>query len=98
MEIIIPPGMEVPSQEDGGPSEDDRDLRRPSILVGPMSGAPAFAPQRVSAKDHKAPTPKYPTRSSPPRVHGEEEKPKKIWHELEGVVVEVEIGPWPSAT
>jgi ribonuclease R len=110
MEIIIPPGMEYPKAEDaegepsegepseGEPSEDDRDQRRPSILVGPMSGAPAFAPQRVSAKDHKAPTPKYPTRSSPHRVLGEEAQRKKTWDDLEGVVVEVEIVQWPSAT
>jgi ribonuclease R len=105
MEIIIPPGMEYPKAEDaegepseGEPSDDDRDQRAPSILVGPMSGAPLFAPQRVGAKDHKAPTPKYPTRSSPHRVLGEEAQRKKTWDNLEGVVVEVEIVQWPSAT
>jgi ribonuclease R len=100
MEIIIPPGMEYPKAEDaeGEPSDDDRDQRRPSILVGPMSGAPAFAPQRVGEKDHKAPTPKYPTRQSPHRVLGEEAQRKKTWDDLEGVVVEVEIIQWPSAT
>jgi ribonuclease R len=121
MEIIIPPGMEYPKPEDaegepseGEPSEDDRDQRRPSILVGPMSGdkdhkagAPSFAahnpadetsihrPQRVGGK---APTPKYPARSSPHRVLGEEAQRKKTWDDLEGVVVEVEIVQWPSAT
>ncbi len=124
MEIIIPPGMEYPKpeDEDAEPSEDDRDQRSPSILVGPMSGdkdhkagapsagAPPFAahnptdatnihgPQRVGDKDHKAPTPKYPTRSSPHRVLGEEAQRKKTWDDLEGVVVEVEIIQWPSAT
>ncbi len=105
MEIIIPPGMEYPKAEDaegepseGEPSDDDLDQPRPSILVGPMSGAPAFAPQRMSAKDHKAPTPKYPTRFSPHRVLGEEAQRKKSWDDLEGVVVEVEIVQWPSAT
>src|SRR5882724_10549862 len=105
MEIIIPPGMEYPKAEDaegepseGEPSDDDRDQRRPSILVGPMSGAPAFAPQRVSAKDHKAPTQKYPSRQSPHRVLGEEAQRKKTWDDLENVVVEVEIVQWPSAT
>lgn len=105
MEIIIPPGMEYSKPEDaegepseGEPSDDDRDQRRPSILVGPMSGAPAFAPQRVGDKDHKAPTPKYPTRQSPHRVLGEEAQRKKTWDNLEGVVVEVEITQWPSAT
>src|SRR5712672_880818 len=105
MEIIIPPGMEYPKPEDaegepseGEPSDDNRDQRRPSILVGPMSGAPAFAPQRVGEKDHKAPTPKYPSRQSPHRVLGEEAQRKKTWDDLEGVVVEVEIIQWPSAT
>ncbi|HEV7674932.1 MAG TPA: RNB domain-containing ribonuclease [Candidatus Angelobacter sp.] len=100
MEIIIPPGMESPKPEDeeAEPSDDDRDQRTPSILVGPMSGAPLFAPQRVGPKDHKAPTPKYPTRYSPHRVLGEEAQRKKTWDNLEGVVVEVEIVQWPSAT
>jgi ribonuclease R len=115
MEIIIPPGMEYPKAEDaeGEPSEDDRDQRPPSILVGPMSGTPSFAtgsperagfvrsgaePQRAGEKDHKAPTPKYPARQSPHRVLGEEAQRKKTWDDLEGVVVEVEIIQWPSAT
>ncbi|HXA86217.1 MAG TPA: RNB domain-containing ribonuclease, partial [Candidatus Dormibacteraeota bacterium] len=137
MEIIIPPGMEYPKAEDADnePSEDDRDQRAPSILVGPMSGAPsAGAPSFArslrkgwgeEARDHKehsgkdkvgrdsdhqitrspdhpiekkAPTPKYPTRQSPHRVLGEEAQRKKTWDDLEGVVVEVEIVQWPSAT
>jgi ribonuclease R len=87
MEIIIPLGMEYPKAEDADnePSEDDRDQRAPSILVGPMSGA-------------KAPTPKYPSRPSPHRVLGEEAQRKKSWDDLENVVVEVEIVQWPSAT
>jgi ribonuclease R len=86
MEIIIPPGMEYPKPEgtEAEPSEDDRDQRPPSILVGPMSGA-------------KAPTPKYPARPSPHRVLGEEAQRQKTWDDLEGVVVEVEIVQWPSA-
>ncbi|HXO38703.1 MAG TPA: RNB domain-containing ribonuclease [Candidatus Acidoferrum sp.] len=114
MEIIIPTGMEYPKPEDeeAGPSDDDRDQRPPSILVGPMSGAPSagapsFAahnpadatsihrPQRVGGK---APSPKHPDRQSPHRVLGEEAQRKKTWDDLEGVVVEVEIVQWPSAT
>src|SRR6478736_4842243 len=96
MEIIIPPGMEYPKAEDeeGGPSEDDRDLR-----THDAAGAPSFAahnpadatslhrPQRVGSK---APTQKYPSRQSPHRVLGEEAQ-RKTWDDLENVVVEVEI-------
>jgi ribonuclease R len=62
MEIIIPPGMEYPKPEDeeGGPSEDDRDTRA------------AQPPPAVQ----KAPTPKHPTRQSPHRVLGEEAQRK----------------------
>jgi ribonuclease R len=49
-------------------------------------------------RDQRAPTPKHPTRSSPHRVLGEEAQRKKTWDDLEGVVVEVEIIQWPSAT
>jgi ribonuclease R len=41
MEIIIPPGMEYPKAEDeeGGPSEDDRNTR---VADAPSAGAPSF--------------------------------------------------------
>ncbi len=111
MEIIIPPGMEYPKAEDeeGGPSEDDRDTRgRDTRVAGaPSAGAPSFAahesvgktgshpPQRVGSK---APSPKHPDRQSPHRVLGEEAQRTKTWDDLENVVVEVEIIQWPSAT
>jgi ribonuclease R len=87
MEILIPPGMEYPKPEDeeAGPSEDDRDQRSPSISTAPMH------------QSNKAPTPKYPGRHSPHRVLGKEAQ-RKTWDDLEGVVVEVEITQWPSAT
>jgi ribonuclease R len=87
MEILIPPGMEYPKPEDeeAGPSEDDRDQRSPSISTAPMH------------QSNKAPTPKYPERHSPHRVLGKEAQ-RKTWDDLEGVVVEVEITQWPSAT
>ena len=51
MEIIIPPGMEYPKAEDeeGGPSEDDRDIRIRDTR-GPQAPSPAHenrGPQRV---------------------------------------------------
>jgi ribonuclease R len=88
MEIIIPRDMEYPkpADEEAGPSDDDRDLRTDR------------GPQPPSAAHDKAPTPKYPDRQSPHRVLGEEAQRKKTWDDLEGVVVEVEIVQWPSAT
>ena len=114
MEIIIPPGMEYPKPEDeeGGPSEDDRDTRRgpqpPSavLLIRVVdrrrprlrTRAPhACAPSTPAAGWAKAPTPKHPTRQSPHRVLGAEAQ-RKTWDDLENVVVEVEIIQWPSAT
>jgi ribonuclease R len=49
-------------------------------------------------RDLRAPTPKRPERQSPHRVLGAEAQRKKDWSDLEGVVVEVEIVQWPSAT
>jgi ribonuclease R len=91
MEIVIPQGMEYPQtkgteDEDAEPSEDDRDSRLPSILIGPMHDST------------RAPTPKRPDRQSPHRVLGAEAKRDKTWDDLEGVVVEVEITQWPSST
>jgi ribonuclease R len=93
MEIIIPPGMEYPKPEDeeGGPGDEDRDTR-----VRPGSDH-----QISRSPNHpigKAPTPKYPTRSSPHRVLGQEAQRTKTWDDLENVVVGVEIIQWPSAT
>src|SRR5260370_631637 len=48
-------------------------------------------------RDNRAPSPKKPGRQSQHRVLGEEAK-RKQWDDLEGVIVEVEITQWPSAT
>src|SRR5438270_5437799 len=60
MEIIIPPGMEYPKPEDeeGGPSEDDRDIRTHDTAGAPSAGAPSFARSLrkgwdEEARDHK---------------------------------------------
>jgi ribonuclease R len=88
MEIIIPPGMEYPKPEDEEATHyQDRGLSSDHQITG--------------SPDHpigKAPTPKYPTRSSPHRVLGQEAQRTKTWDDLESVVVEVEIIQWPSAT
>src|SRR6267142_799843 len=73
MEIIIPPGMEYPKAEDeeGGPSEDDRDLRThdPRVAQPPSAVASykSSGPQAPSPAHDKAPTPKHPSRQSPHR-------------------------------
>jgi ribonuclease R len=60
MEIIIPPGMEYPKPDDeeGGPSEDDRDIRTHDAAGAPSAGAPFFARSLrkgwgEEARDHK---------------------------------------------
>jgi ribonuclease R len=95
MEINIPPGMEYskPEDEEGGPSDEDRDLR-PHQNRGAQP--PPAAHEKLD-RDAKAPTPKRPDRSSPHRVLGKEAQ-RKSWDDLENVVVEVEIIQWPSAT
>ncbi|HWF02847.1 MAG TPA: RNB domain-containing ribonuclease, partial [Candidatus Angelobacter sp.] len=61
---------------------------------------PPSAAHEKSEEKHsgKAPIPKYPNRQSPHRVLGEEAQRTKTWDDLEGVVVEVAITQWPSAT
>jgi ribonuclease R len=92
-EIIIPPGMEYPkpADQEAGPSEDDRDQRR--------AQPPSAAGDNDSARHGAAPSPRHPDRQSPHRVLGDEARRKaNLWDDLEGVVVEVEIIQWPSAT
>ena len=104
MEILIPPGMEYPKSEDeeGGPSEDDRDLRTHDTAGAPSfaahNPADAMSPHRPQRVGSKAPSPKHPDRQSPHRVLGKEAQRTKTWDDLENVVVEVEIIQWPSAT
>src|SRR5712671_6572230 len=98
---------------EGEPSEDDRDIRTnrgpqappPATSHARVAQPPPAVtdykdrgPQAPSPALDKAPTPKYPSRQSPHRVLGEEAQRKKTWDDLEGVVVEVEIIQWPSAT
>src|SRR5882724_11894537 len=80
MEIIIPPGMEYPKQEDSEEEEEDED-------------GPPFGDNR----DQRRPAHKKKPAQGPHRVLGQEVKPKE-WDDMEGVVVEVEITQWPSAT
>jgi ribonuclease R len=67
-EIVIPPGMEIPSEN-----------------VAPPSSAPVVGASR-------------PHKQSVNRVIGEEAKVHTDRQNMEGVVVDVEITDWPSAT
>ena len=52
----------------------------------------------ASSPSHRAPTPKRPRRQSPHRVLGEEARRRPAADDLEGMVVEVEMVQFPSAT
>src|SRR5271157_5430778 len=67
-EIVIPPGMEIPSKN-----------------VAPPSSAAVVGASR-------------PRKQSVDRVIGNEAKVHTDWQDLDGVVVDVEITDWPSAT
>src|SRR5262249_46860656 len=67
--------------------------------VAPPSATPDHSITR--SPDHpigKVPSPARPDRESPHRVLGKEAHRQQNWDDLEGVVVEVEIIQWPSAT
>src|SRR6478672_8708185 len=66
MEIIIPPGMEYPKREDeeGGPSEGDRDIR---MERGAQAPSPAHKEHRGPSSDHQITgSPKPPPPNTPP--------------------------------
>jgi ribonuclease R len=81
-EIVIPPGMEWPEPEKGGHGGAAREIPRP---------ADESAGLRDDAK-------KKLKRKSVDRVLGTEAARPTEWDDLEGVVVDVEITDWPSAT
>src|SRR5208282_1085634 len=81
-EILIPPGMEHPSKNVASPS---------SNVAPPSSAASCPEPTRSV----RAPRPH---KQSADRVIGDEAKVHADWQDLEGLVVDVEITDWPSAT
>src|SRR5689334_6723203 len=99
MEILIPPGMEYPQAQDeeADPSDDDRDVRNSHENRDHGQSSDHQITRSLDHPIHKAPTPQYPDRQSPHRVLGKEAQ-RKNWDDLEGVVVEVAITQWPSAT
>src|SRR5690242_11959887 len=85
MEIIIPHGMEYPKAQDEDEfqaSEQDGEVKTSGFSKHRGAQPPSAAQGRPT----------------PHRVLGEEALRKKDWHDLENVVVEVEIIQFPSAT
>jgi ribonuclease R len=82
MEVIIPPGMEIP----GASPTSSKSL-----------SASTTSTQSTASTSQAAPSPKHSRRTSPHRVLGEEAQRRASTDDLEGKVVEVEIIQWPSA-
>ena len=81
-EIIIPPGMEYPEKD-----------------VTPPSAAPLMGASRPHRRAQDAgETPALQKKKSADRVIGENAARHSDWQDLDGVVVDVEITDWPSAT
>jgi ribonuclease R len=80
--IVIPTGMEYPEAEQSAP--------RDSVVEEQQSPF-----QHSRATNDQRPTTK--TKGSPHRVLGNEAH-RKQWSDLEGVIVDVEITDWPTAT
>jgi ribonuclease R len=87
-EIVIPAGMEWPEGRADGDSNAAREISRPA---GKNVGLRNDAQQRLDRS-------KVAKRKSVDRVVGEEAARRAEWGDLEGVVVDVEITDWPSAT
>jgi ribonuclease R len=81
-EIAIPPGMEWPEQPSGEENDSAREITRPA---GKRAG-----PRNDARKKMK--------RKSVDRVLGDEAARRTEWDDLEGLVVDIEITDWPSAT
>ena len=91
VEIVIPPGMERPRE---GEQPQHANTARAGDPHEDRQPTPA---DRDARNKGQAPTPKRPGRESRHRVLGEEVK-RRAHDDLEGMVVEVEITQWPSAT
>jgi ribonuclease R len=106
MEIIIPPGMEYPQGEDeeGGPSEDDRDLRMDRGAQAsspahekqgaPSAGAPSFARSLRKGWDDEARDRKE--HSGKDKVSRDSDQPITGSPDLSRLAVDHQIGKAPS--
>jgi len=85
-EIVIPPGMEIPkplTAEDAESAEDERQK---------TSADSALSAVKDSSKQQRR------SRPARHRVIGDQAARHTDWQDLDGVVVDVEITDWPSAT
>ena len=92
-EILIPPGMEIPpSAAPVSPV--------PSVSASPVSSVVALdvVSQKQPRGAQRSQGKKSQGKKSHDRVIGDEAAVHTNWHDLEGVVVDVEITEWPSAT
>ena len=96
-EIVIPAGMEWPEDDSSSPTTigTAREIPRPAASPPPtkVGGLPESAGLRNDAKKSKGMS-----KRSVDRVLGQEAARRSEWDDLEGVVVDVEITDWPSAT
>jgi ribonuclease R len=86
-EIIIPPGMEIPQAS--GVSK--------SPVVEALAGSSPKSAEKNKARNSDASRKESP-KESKDRVIGDQAARHTEWQDLEGVVVDVEITDWPSAT
>jgi ribonuclease R len=84
-EILIPPGMEIP------PSAASVSAVSSVVALDAESQKQPQGTQRSEGKESQG-------KKSHDRVIGDEAAVHTNWHDLEGVVVDVEITEWPSAT
>jgi ribonuclease R len=88
-EIIIPPGMEIPPR---------MEIPQASVASANPVVKTVAGSARKSAEKNKARSSDAPTKESKDRVIGDQAARHTNWQDLEGVVVDVEITDWPSAT
>ncbi|MGB8773107.1 MAG: VacB/RNase II family 3'-5' exoribonuclease [Terriglobales bacterium] len=89
-EVVIPPGMENPTVAPPSPAAVSGASRPRS---GEIAASPAEDPHQRKQQGRRDAS-----ATSRDRVIGEEAKIHTNWQDLEGVVVDVEITDWPSAT
>jgi ribonuclease R len=89
-EILIPPGMEIP------PSAASVSPVSSVVALDVVSQKPSQGTQRSQGKESQGKESQG--KRSHDRVIGDEAAVHTNWHDLEGVVVDVEITEWPSAT
>ena len=91
-EVIIPRGMEWPSGDEGAVEEPAPSSRKAS-KSSPVGKAKTRAGEHGPASEHHQRQPQ----TGRDRVYGKEAAHQE-WDDLEGLVVDVEITEWPSAT